>query len=208
MTRALEDKERLVLEARRRGLHRTDDVVRQISELEDRLAVQALLKEERAGLRAEDAELRAFYESKKAELAQPERVQLRRIFVATRGEPEPARQKAQALHARLLKGETFATVVKESDGPERVRGGEFGAVAANDDDRALATAAFALVPDKLSPVVATRGGFSILLCDRRLPARTPPFEEVRADIENRFQPTLERRAFEQLLKKLRAGGAP
>jgi parvulin-like peptidyl-prolyl isomerase len=212
LARALGDKELLIAEARQRGLHRSDDVVRQVSELEDRLAIQALLRQERAGLTASDDELRAFYDSKKAELAQPERVQVRRLFVAVRGDAgsDTARQKANALAARLAKGEAFATLVKESDGPERVRGGELGAVAVDDDDRGLAAAAFALLPGKTSAVVATRGGFSILVCDGRLPARTPPFEEARAEIENRFQPTLERRAFELLLKKLRAaqGGGP
>ena len=209
MERALDDKALLLAEARRRGLDRTDDVTAQLTALGDRLAVQALLKTEKSKLRAADDELRAFYDEKKSEMALPERVTVKRVFVATRGDPAAARTKADALLARLKKGEVLESVVKDSDGPERVRGGDYGAVAANNDDQALARAALALQPGQTSAVTATAGGFSILRCEKRLPARTPPFEEVRAEIENRFQPQLERRAFDQLLKSLRAtGGAP
>ena len=206
MDRALEDKQLLIEEARRRGLHQSEAVRHQVQTLEDRLAVQALLQDEKAAP-ATDDELRAFYESERDRFAQPERVQVRRLFVAARGDEVAAKKKAASLAARVDKGEDFAVVVKDSDGPERVRGGDYGAVAADDEDRGLAAAAFALVPGKHSGVVATRGGFSVLFCDRRMPARTPPFEEVRADVANRYQPTLERRGFEQLLKKLRAAEA-
>lgn len=202
MERALSDKQLLIDEAKRRRFDQTPEVRSQVQALEERLAVQALLKAEKAAPATEE-ELRAFYESQREHFSQPERVAVRRLFVATRGDEAAAKKKAAELLSRLEHGEDFAVVVKDSDGPERVRGGDYGAVGKDADDHALAEAAFALVPGKRTGVVATQGGFSILLCDRRLPARTPPFEEVRSEVANRYAPTLERRAFEQLLNKLR-----
>lgn len=206
MDEALRDKELLIAEARRRRLNENDAVRDQVRALEDRLVVQELLKQEKPA-RATEEELRAFFDADKSRFAEPERVAVRRLFVSSRADAESAKRKASSLLVRLEKGESFEVLLKESDGPERVRGGDYGPVTKDSQDRGLSKAAFELQPGQHSSVVATDGGYSILLCDRRLPARTPPFEEVRSDVENRFQPMLERRAFDQLLTKLRASEA-
>ncbi len=202
--RALQDKALLVAEARRRGYGDRVDVKDAVQQLEERLMVQALVRDEQRTLAATPAEIEAYYAEHLADFRQPERVAVKRLFVADRGDRTAALDRAKALINRIRAGATLETLVKESDGPERIRGGDYGAVAIDDKDAALAKAAFSLTPGTHSDVVATAGGFSIVWATERFPPRVRPLDEVRGEVANRLQPMLERRAFENTVKRLRA----
>ena len=177
MTRALQDRALLVAEARRRGFVERDDIKKAVVELEERLAVQALLASERTTIASTEQEQRAWFDAHRADFHLPERRQTERILVAIRGDKSGAELKAKALRQRLDAGEAY--------------------------DSALAAAVFsASVGTTVGPVVV-RDGLALLRVTAVLPSTDPPFESVRGDVENRLQPTLERRAFEQLLQRLR-----
>lgn len=211
-TSSLVDKRLLVAEARRRGLDAAPELRRQVQELEDRLLIQALLAEEqRAAGRPPEAELRAWFEEHKGELELPERVHVGRILAAvphaaTAGDRARAKSRAEEFLRRLNRGEAFARVQQQGDGPERARDGDFGVHTLNDfGDRRLALAAFALErPGQLSPVTETDSGFVVLKLFERKPSRLPPFEEVRAEVEGRMQPSRQRRQFDELRRRLRS----
>jgi peptidyl-prolyl cis-trans isomerase C len=209
---AIVDKRLLAAEGRRRKLDETPEIRREIVELEERLTIQALLAaEEKALGPPTDAELRAWYDGHRAELGEPERVHVRRILAAAAPEAgqadrERARARAERLAARL-RTEPFEKVAREGDGPERARGGDLGLIAKGEGkDPALEAAAFALrLPGDRSAVVAMAGGYAVLELVERRPGRVPSFEEARGEVANRLEPLRKRKAFDDLLARLRAG---
>jgi peptidyl-prolyl cis-trans isomerase C len=106
---AVVEKRLLAGEARRRGLDRAPEIRREVEELEERLAIQALLAAEEKAMGApSDVELRAWFEAHQGELG--ERAPGRRpSFEEARGEIanrlEPARKRKafDELLARLRK---------------------------------------------------------------------------------------------------------
>lgn len=213
LANALIDKRLLAQEARRRKLHEDPEVRRQVEDLEEKLAVQALLAEEerRAGPPAE-AELRAAFQDSPADHTQPARVQLRRILaeVAPGASPsaqQAARQRAERLANRLKAGEAPAKVAADGDGPERGAGGDLGLlVEGRDQDAAQAKAVAALTASgQWSPVVRTAQGYALLQLLERRPGRVMTFEESRAEIGNRLAPQRQRKRFDELLARLRTG---
>jgi peptidyl-prolyl cis-trans isomerase C len=210
-TRSIIDKRLLVLEARRRKLTEEPELRRQVRELEERLAVQALLAQEEATAGSpSEQELRAWFEAHREELTRPEQVRIGRVLVsvsskASEAERSRARKKAESLAARLRRGEALAQVAREGDGPERMQGGELGLVARGGVlEPSLEQAAFALErTGAVSPVVAVRDGFVVLQLLERKPPRVPAFEEVRAEVEGRLAPARKRQVFDAIVARLR-----
>ncbi|MHB8876768.1 MAG: peptidylprolyl isomerase, partial [Myxococcaceae bacterium] len=213
LVKSLIDKRLLFQEAQRRGLAQAPEIRKQVEQLEERLVIQALLAAEEASAGpTQEQELRAYYEANRGEFAQPERVHLARLLArvppsATPAERAKARERAAGFAKRLARGETMAKIGIEGDGPERARNGDLGLVARGDlKDEPLEKAAFALTkPGATSPVSDCREGFAVLQLIERREARTPPFEEVKADVEGRLSPLRKRRVFDELIARLRLG---
>ncbi len=211
---AMIDKRLLAAEAARRGFRDDPEIRRQVADLEERLVIQALLAaEERAGSGPTEVEERAWYDAHKAELAQPERVRVSRVLVAapagaSESDRSHARARAEQVATRVRRGEPFAKVAAEGAGLERAHGGDLGLLARGAGaDRRLEGAAFALHRvGELSPVVACDGGFAILQLTERRPGRVPSFDEARGEVKNRLAPLRSRKAFDELLSRLRQKG--
>ncbi|RKH20048.1 peptidyl-prolyl cis-trans isomerase [Corallococcus sp. CA047B] len=210
--RSMIDKRLLAQEARRRGLDGTPEIQRQVQALEERLIIQALLAAEERGAPAPtETEQRAWYEGHKADFAQPERLRLGRVFAAvppgaTPAQRTQARNRVERLAKQLQAGTPLAKVAAQGDGPERAQGGELSVLARGQwrGEPAVERAAFALSkPGEVSPVVAEPGGFSVLQLLERRPARVPPYEEIRGEVETRMLPGRKRKHFEDLLTRLR-----
>lgn len=89
-------------------------------------------------------------------------------------EREAIRGRAEALRARLVEGEPWATVSQESEDPgSRDRGGSLGVIARGETVPEFEAVAFMLEPGELSRVTASQFGYHIL--------RRPALEEVRAE---------------------------
>jgi len=212
---ALVDKKLLALEARRQGLHQEPEVRRQVGELEDKLAIQALVAAaEKSAPPPTAEEVEAWYRSHLAELVQPERARVGRILVAvaadaTAAERAKARQRVEGLARRVARGEPFEKVAAAGDGAERARGGELGLLVKGAvQDAELGRAVFALAPGATSPVTPVAEGFAVLRLLELRPSRTPPLEEARGEVLNRLTPLRHRKAFDDLLARLRAEARP
>lgn len=138
---------------------------------------------------AHDAELRARFAEREAELSKPERVHARHILVAVpsdASEPDltAAREKAQAARDRVLAGEDFAAVARELSGDSATAelGGDLGTFARGTNDSAIDDAAFALEAGGTSEVVRSIHGFHVIRVDERLPAEPATFEAHRLDL--------------------------
>ncbi|RME36058.1 MAG: peptidylprolyl isomerase [Gammaproteobacteria bacterium] len=156
-----------------------------------------------------EGEVRAFYETNKEKFRQEETVHARHILI--RAEPgadaatkEKARQKAEAIRERALKGEDFAELAKEtSEGPSGPRGGDLGFFERKRMVPAFADAAFALKPGEISDVVETRFGYHVIKLEERKPAGIQPYDEVKDKLHAFLQQERVREVVSQKLEELR-----
>ena len=94
-----------------------------------------------------------------------------------------ALEKVKALRSRILAGEDFAAVARESSNcPSRARGGSLGAFTRGVMVPAFEKAAFSQPVGVVGEPVRTEFGWHIILVTKREPARERRFEEVRDDL--------------------------
>jgi peptidyl-prolyl cis-trans isomerase C len=177
-------------------------------EVRARMTVQALVNAE-AGKEAAvtEAEARAHYDAHPAEFDTGDRCQASHIFLDAKGvDPAALRQRAQAVLARLRKGEDLAKVAREvsQDPSSASRGGELPEMSRAQMDPALAEAIFKLKAGETSDVIVTPYGATIVRMRTLLPARRLGFDEVRARIMQRLQADRRREAVNRLVQGLRA----
>jgi peptidyl-prolyl cis-trans isomerase SurA len=166
-------------------------------------------------LQIKHEEVQKFYDEHKADFAQPERVRLSEILIATNPNApkleqggqgaltEPtaeqvaaAEAKASEIYQQLKSGAKFDELArKESTGSTAERGGELGYFKRNDLAKELEDKSFALKVGEFTPPIRTRQGFIILRVSDHIEAGTPPLERVREQIQEqlytqRVQPTL------------------
>lgn len=162
-------------------------------------AAQALLE---GKLAVGDEELERFYRDNPAHFHRPEQLRLRVLQV--RAAPG-ARERIEALRARLEKGEEFdALARRESDHPTRPWGGAMDPVARGQLAGPLGAAAFALQPGELSGVVEAPDGLYVLKLEERMPEATVPFAAARERIREHLAQGRGREALEREVAALRA----
>ncbi len=128
-----------------------------------------------------EVELRRFYDTHAGELQEGARVRFRQIVVARREEAEEER-------VRLVAGASFAVEARlHSIHPSASRGGEMGWHELAHLEPALREAVASLAPGDLSPVIASRFGYHILVVEARRPATPAPFEAVHDRIRRRLR---------------------
>jgi peptidyl-prolyl cis-trans isomerase SurA len=146
-----------------------------------------------------DQEARQYYAAHQAEFMTPAKVVLREILIAvptqatsgqasfSAGVDDAARDKANAIHDRLMKGEDFVKVAAEvSDSPSKATGGLIGDVNVNDMSDTLRPLIDALKPGEITPPVRTQRGYQILKLDSRSPEQPKPFDDVRETIAQKI----------------------
>lgn len=198
---ALLAKRLLVVEARRLGLHETEDIARQLREFEERLVIQALLDQAmKAASEPTEAELRAYFAEHADDFRIRPRVRVARVLVRTGTDAKVAKKKASGLRARLLAREPLTKLALLGDGPERTNSGELGWLP---DDSPLLKPSLTLKAGEISEVLDTPEGFAVLVLEEKEESRVPPFEEARPIILGRIGPTRQRRIFDDLVKRLK-----
>ena len=122
-----------------------------------------------------------------ARFDQPKKVRARHILVKVpAGAAAPAeaaaKEKLEALAARVQKGEDFGKVAADASEDENTksRGGDLGFVAEGVVEKPFADAAFALAQGQVSPPVRTAAGWHLVRADLVVPAKKVPLDEARA----------------------------
>src|SRR5436305_14448907 len=146
-------------------------------------------------------EVEDYYNGHKAELEQPEAVDLSEILVSTgsanlnvdpNAAPPPedpakvsaAEEKAKQLLASIKSGTKFEDVAKKSsDGPTADQGGELGQFKRGTLAKELEDLTFKMKPGDVSDVIPTKQGFVILKANEHVQAGIAPLKQV----ENRIQ---------------------
>lgn len=173
-------REGLTLDALRRNIERSV-VVRQIRarDIDPKAQVS-------------EADVRAEYERRKAaDFTRKATVHL--MEIVTKGDGAAAA--AEALVARLRKGEDFETLARENSvSASRSAGGDLGRVEPDDLNPALSSAIAALRPGEVSSPVAVDGSYWILKVQERLADEVTAFDQVK----ERLQEELSRARFEKV----------
>lgn len=147
-----------------------------------------------ADIQVDEQTLRARYEAQKINYSTPEERQASHILIeadenAAQEQLDAARQKAEALLARLRQGEDFAELAgAESDDPGSAKqGGDLGFFGRGAMVPAFEEAAFALKEGELSDVVQSPFGFHIIKLTGIRGGEVQPFDKVRDKIRQDIQ---------------------
>ena len=137
-----------------------------------------------------EEELRKYYENRKDNYRNDERVLVSHILLqapqSEAAQVEQAKMKTAELLAKLKKGADFAALAKENsqDPASAVKGGDLGWIVRNQTVPEFEKAAFGLTPGTISDPVQTAYGLHILKVMAHEAARLRPFEEVKEEIES------------------------
>jgi peptidyl-prolyl cis-trans isomerase C len=159
----------------------------------DRFMVQRYLREKVAPtIHVTHSELLEYYNRVRAErYEQPERMRLALIAIkkSRSANVESARALAGAVHERAKAGEDFARLAERySEDPMSDKGGDWGLLGRGSFRvKAVDDALFSLQGGAIAPIVETDEAFYIIKAAERHEARTVPFVEVQAALEDEMR---------------------
>ena len=183
------------------------------SEIRTQLTVAALLDQETARVPAavSDQEASTFYRSNPSMFDSGERRRASHILLrvpsgATPAQKEAVRARAQAILARIRKGEDFAKLAKEfsEDTGSAGKGGRLEPFGHGQMDPAFEKVAFALKPGERSEVVESPFGFHIIHLLEILPSQHLELEETKDKIKQYILVSRRQQRVEALIAALRA----
>jgi peptidyl-prolyl cis-trans isomerase C len=197
----------LAKEARTRGLSEDPGVKSRIAFQTENLLAGAAFNDIMKQTKIEETALRKYYDEHKGEY---EQVKASHVLVRFKGSPVPLRQgqkelaeeealaKAQELRKKTVAGEDFAAIARaeSDDAGSGANGGDLGTFKRGQMVPAFDQAAFSLPPGQISEPVKTQFGYHLIRVDAH---NSKPFEEVKAEIENRMKPDMAKRTVESIV---------
>ena len=154
-----------------------------------------------------ETDVQKYYEENKEKFSHPERVQVRRIFLAAgkdSKERKSAKGRLEEIKKQLDAGADFAELAKNhSTGPEAEKGGLLGWVNRGDLVKELEDGAFALPAGAISKVLETEGGFVLLKVEKKEESGTMSVEEARTQIEPELRAKFAGAKFDKWMSELR-----
>jgi peptidyl-prolyl cis-trans isomerase C len=182
-------------------------------EARNTMLVQKLLEQEVAGkIEVKPADISAFYEKNPDRFKQPEAVKASHVLIAVpQGSDEAAKKAARAKAEDVLKqaraGTDFAALAKKySNDASAPHGGDLGFFPRGQMVPPFEAAAFALEPGKVSDIVETPFGFHVIKVTEKRPARTVPFSEVAAQIEQYLRQEQQQEKTKAFIDQLKTRG--
>jgi peptidyl-prolyl cis-trans isomerase C len=153
-----------------------------------------------------DAAMHKVYDDAVKQMSGEQEVHARHILIrATPGDEkssEAAKEKIEAVIARLKKGEDFATVAKEvtEDPSGKTNGGDLGYFGKEQMVPEFSEVAFKLNKGEISDPVKTQFGWHVIKLEDKRDKQPPSFDDVKQQIEQ----YVVRKAQAELVQKLRA----
>jgi peptidyl-prolyl cis-trans isomerase SurA len=157
-------------------------------------------------------EIKKYYDEHKNEFTSVPTVTLREILVKVPGDgktvnvglDEEAKQKADSIRERALKGESFEKLADLSDAPSKANGGLVGPISRGDLDANFGKMLATMKVGDVSPVLRTPAGYDIVKLESATETKLLPFDEAREQIANRVFAAKQQADFEAYITKLRA----
>jgi peptidyl-prolyl cis-trans isomerase SurA len=191
-----------------------DDLRKQ---LERQMLIEQVQRQEVGSkLTITEAESRLYYDRHPQEFTEPASITLRELFVQVASDPkqpnavsvekdDEARKKIDALRARLVKGEDFATVASEaSDSSSKANGGLIGPFNRNDLSPQLLQLIDKLKVGEFTEAVRTPRGYQVFKVEAVKPAALQPFDKVRDLIADKVAAARTRTEMRKFLTRLRS----
>lgn len=160
-----------------------------------------------------EQDLRTYYEQNAGSFGAPETRRASHILLSvSRDAPEAEREKAKAVATAVLAQlrqapDTFAAVARKSsqDETSAASGGDLGSFERNKGmDPAIAQAAFGLAKvGDISDLVESDFGFHIVRLTEVKPAAVPPFEKMRAQLEDQLRTRQAQQQFGEMADEFR-----
>jgi len=181
--------------------------------IERQMIIQRLEQAEVFGrISVSQDEAKKYYDEHKNEFTSAPTVTLREIFVRVPsdgknvnvGLDEEAKQKAESIRERALKGESFEKLADLSDAPSKANGGLIGPISRADLDPNFAKVLATMKIGDVSPVLRTATGYDLVKLESATETKVLPFEEARQQIANKVFAAKQQVEFDNYLKKLRA----
>ena len=168
-------------EAKKQGIDRSPDVKRKIDFMGEQMLARELAENTVDKITISDEEISGYYHDNREQFSTGPRVKLRHILLDSESE-------AQAVLARLKKGEDFSALAREkSRCPSSQQGGELGWATKGMMVPEFEDAAFALKKGQMSEVVKSSYGYHVIMCDDVEAARQLDLEEVRDTIRQQLK---------------------
>lgn len=156
-----------------------------------------------------DEEIKAFYDGNPRAFTQPEQVKASHILIAVDKDADEAaradaKKKIEELHARLEKGEDFATLAKEfSKCPSSEKGGDLGYFKRGQMVKPFEDAAFAMKSGGLSDVVETEYGYHIIKVTDKTAESLIPLDDIKERLSQHLKNEKVKKEFLMYLQGLK-----
>ncbi len=164
----------------------------------DQIMMQKMIEKTTKGIKVSDKEVEEYYKKHTVEFKDPEKVNIKWVFVATEKE-------AKDVLTKLQGGADFAATAKEKsvDPTTKDKGGELGLKSKAELPPEIADLAFKIELNKLSEVVKTEQGSAVFMVTEKQAERQKSFDESKAEIKNKLLSDKQRKAYEAWVGKLK-----
>ncbi len=173
------------------------------------MRVRLIQREVKAKVAVSDEEIGTYYLKRREDYEGKETVRIKQILLLMpKGDDPAAREKlkanAEAIHRRLLAGESFDLLAAQySQGPAAASGGDVGFIEKGVVLPEIEEAAFSLPVDQISPVIESSAGFHIIQVIDRRGGGIKSIESVREEIREKLDQEKIEKKFEEWLALLR-----
>jgi len=176
-------------------------------QFEDQILLQKLYQKVIADVKADDAELKKFYDENIERFSVPEQIAAQHILLKAdqdnAAESEKVRKQAEALIQKLNAGTPFDALAKEhsQDEGSKESGGDLGSFGKGQMVPEFENAVWPLQPGQITAKpVQTNFGWHIIKRGATNPGSVRPFEEVKDAIAAQLQQNKQQETFEAWLK--------
>jgi peptidyl-prolyl cis-trans isomerase SurA len=159
-----------------------------------------------------DEEARKYYAAHKSEFTTPQSITLREILISVPGDgknvnvgqDEAARDKAEMIRQRALKGDSFEKLAADfSDAPSKTNAGLIGPLSISDLSPDVQKQVQPMKTGDITGLMRTPRGYQILKLESATTPETKSFEDAREEISNKVFADKRRDEFDKYLQKLR-----
>jgi len=162
-----------------------------------------------------EPEERAYYDAHPGEFATTPSVTLREILINAEVDPvkkapsvgalDDAKEKVEAIRARVIKGESFDKLAAElSDSPSKANGGLIGPISRDEMNEELLKMLSKMKAGDVTPVINTATGAQIFKLEQSIDSTTLPFEAARGQIADRIGQEKISAELKKYIQRLRA----
>ncbi len=190
--------ERLIyLQALKEKYDTNGQVLEQLEKAKQNIMVRRFINDTFSKIKADEADMKAYYETHAAEFTIPPKIWAKHILCKTEDE-------AKAAFERVKKGEAFEAVAKDvSTCPSSKKGGDLGWFGRDKMVPEFAQKAFSMEKDDVSEPVKTQFGYHIIKVYGKKEAGTKSFEDAKADLKRKLTTKKQQQQMDEMIDKLK-----